>query len=218
MIDPRIQARLDAAYAGRREQVDASGNALATLVKMMADLRGPGGCPWDAEQSLASLRQYVREEAAEVVEALDKIIWYEEELRRVYGLNSSNPTPPGEADKARTDKKGLTIAHHPHHPDFNPATSATGAPLPEALNNVQREHLDSLYTALADELGDLMLQGAFIGDILHAMGRGGVDRSLELIVEKLIRRHPHIYGDRQVADSAEVLANWEEIKRRERDP
>jgi len=47
------------------------------------------------------------------------------------------------------------------------------------------------------------------------MGRPGVGHSLELLIAKLIHRHPHVYGDREVIDSAEVLRNWEEIKRAE---
>lgn len=216
MIDPSIQARIDSASANRREQIAQASDSLATLLKVMADLRGPDGCPWDAEQSLASLRQYIREEADEVCEALDKIMWYEEDLRRVHGLNPSDPTPLGDADKARTAVKGLTIAHHPHRADFKSTASATGAPLPEVLSTEQRQHLDGLYAALQDEMGDFLLQSAFLGEILTAMGREGIEKSLELIVEKLVRRHPHVYGDREVADSSEVLANWEEIKRSER--
>ena len=124
--------------------------------------------------------------------------------------------PPEATDKARNAKKGHTIAHHPHRPDFDSRNSASGAPLPGNLSAGDRERLDSLYDALFDELGDVMLQGAFLGEILTAMGRGGLERGLEHICEKLIRRHPHVYGDREVSGSAEVLNNWEEIKKQER--
>ena len=61
-----------------------------------------------------------------------------------------------------------------------------------------------------------MLQAVFLGDILYAMNRGGVERAGEAIVNKLIRRHPHVYGDIDVKDSAAVLQNWEKIKQAER--
>lgn len=218
-IDPAIRARWDSATAGREAQLEHAGVWFLELLRLMADLRAPGGCPWDREQSLASLRQYVREEADEVCEAIDNILAYEAELRAQAGLPAANPEPPaGEDDKARTKKKGHSIAHHPHHPDFHSQVSASGAPLPAPgdLSVEQQTELARLYGELSEELGDLTLQSAFMGDILLAMGRGGVEASLEAIVRKLIRRHPHVYGDASAADSAQVLANWEKIKQAEK--
>jgi len=188
---------------------------------LMADLRGPGGCPWDREQSLASLRQYVREEADEVCTAIDRILEYEAELRATGGLAAADPAPPdtgegaGATDKARTPKKGHTIAHHPHHASFDPAASASGAPLPERTG-AQTAERDALYAELIEELGDLLLQPLFQGDILHALGYPGVEGSLSALIEKLVRRHPHVYGEAAAETSAEVLANWEQIKLREK--
>lgn len=215
MQQENIRDRWTAAIAARQAEIAAAEQAFADLLRLMADLRGPGGCPWDREQSLASLRQYVREEADEVCGAIDAILEREAALRLAAGMPEANPAPPDGSDKARTAKKGHTIAHHPHQPDFMATQSSSGAPLPP-LDELQAQELKGLYQALQDELGDLLLQSVFMGDILSAMGRGGVEAIAGAIVAKLIRRHPHVYGEASAADSAEVLANWEAIKAAER--
>ena len=217
MVTPEIMQRWRAALAGREQQIEDSALGFSNLLGLMAHLRSPDGCPWDREQSLASLRQYIREEAEEVTSAIDQVLEVEAQLRQAHGLAAADPQPPDGEDRARTDKKGHTIAHHPHRADFDAANSASGAPRPAELTDAEREELDAAYAHLHEEIGDLLLQSAFLGDILQAMGRPGVAHSLELIVNKLIHRHPHVYGDREVADSAEVLKNWEAIKREERD-
>jgi NTP pyrophosphatase (non-canonical NTP hydrolase) len=213
-IDPHIQARWDRAVEGRQEQVAASAVWFTRLIAQMADLRAEGGCPWDREQSLASLRQYVREEADEVCRAIDDILELENRLRREAGLPEAQPAAPQGEDSARTEKKGHTIAHHPQHTDFKAEASASGAPLPD-LNNEQEVELAALYARLIAELGDLFLQPVFMGDILTGRGMGGAEAALESIVRKLIHRHPHVYGNTEVSSSAEVLANWEKLKERE---
>jgi len=216
MVTPEIMQRWRTALIGRERELEDSALGFSNLLGLMAHLRSPDGCPWDREQSLASLRQYIREEAGEVVSAIDRVLEIEARLRQAHGMPAADPAPPDGEDKARTDKKGHTIAHHPHRAEFNAAHSASGAPLPDQLADTEREQLDSAYAHLHEEIGDLLLQSAFLGDILWAMGRPGVDHSLKLIVNKLIHRHPHVYGDREVSDSAEVLKNWEDIKRAER--
>lgn len=216
MIDEKVLARWRNATLDREQQVQRTAQWYGNLVSLMADLRSPSGCPWDVEQSLASLRQYVREEADEVVSAIDDILAYEAELRAVHGLEPANPLAPADTDKARTAKKGHTIAHHPHHSDFSATASAAGAPLPASLSAVELARLDEMYAELVEEIGDLALQSVFLGDILLAMGRPGLDGSLEQIVTKLIRRHPHVYGDVEAQNSAEVLANWQQIKAAEK--
>lgn len=217
MIDPRIRERWNVAARGKEDMLAAAAENFSDLLKLMADLRGPLGCPWDREQSLASLRQYVREEADEVCRAIDAVLECEARLRDAAGLPPANPEPPQDEDRARTATKGLSIAHHPHHADFDPAASASGAPLPQSFSAEERAELDRHYYELTKELGDLLLQSAFLGDILLAMGRPGVDACLGAIITKLIRRHPHVYGDFVVADSADVLKNWEKIKQAERE-
>lgn len=216
MIDPSIRERWEAAAQGKEEVIASAARRFADLLKLMADLRGAQGCPWDREQSLASLRQYVLEEADEVVHAVDAILDFEAALREQAGLEPANPDPPADEDKARTATKGLSIAHHPHHDDFVPEASASGAPLPPRLSPDAAAELDGLYRHLVEELGDLLLQSAFMGDILLGMGRPGADAALQAILTKLIRRHPHIYGDFVARDSAAVLENWERIKQAER--
>jgi XTP/dITP diphosphohydrolase len=116
------------------------------LLTTMRRLRGPGGCPWDQEQTHESLRPYLLEEAAEAVDAI------------------------GSKD----------------------------------------------YSHMAEELGDILLQVAFhtvIAEETKSFSYEDVERS---IVEKLIRRHPHVFGDVKVSSADEVTANWQAIKAREK--
>ena len=116
------------------------------LIEIVAKLRGPGGCPWDIEQTHASLRAGLLEEAHEVVAA----------------INAGD--------------------------DAN----------------------------LREELGDLLLQAVFHAQLAREEGRFDFDAVAREISAKLVRRHPHVFGDMQCADSAEVLRKWEDIKRAEK--
>lgn len=116
------------------------------LIDIIAKLRGPGGCPWDREQTHASLRAGLIEEAYEVVEA----------------INTGD--------------------------DAN----------------------------LREELGDLLLQSVFHAQIAAEEGRFDFDAVARSIAEKLVRRHPHVFGADRCADSAEVLVKWDDIKRAEK--
>lgn len=69
---------------------------------------------------------------------------------------------------------------------------------------------------LREELGDLLLQVVFHAQIAEEEGRFGFDAVALGIAQKLVRRHPHVFGGESAADSAEVLVRWEEIKRQER--
>jgi MazG family protein len=69
---------------------------------------------------------------------------------------------------------------------------------------------------LCEELGDLLIQIVFVARIAKEKGWFEVDDVCEAISEKMVRRHPHVFGDREVSGSAEVLQNWEDIKRDER--
>src|SRR6266446_2112020 len=120
--------------------------AFARLVDLMARLRAPGGCPWDREQTPASLRPYLLEEVYEVLEAIDA----------------------GDA------------AH------------------------------------LRDELGDLLLQIVFQSQLAAEAGRFTVADVAHAIADKLVRRHPHVFGDVEVRDAGEVVRNWRRIKAEER--
>jgi tetrapyrrole methylase family protein/MazG family protein len=69
---------------------------------------------------------------------------------------------------------------------------------------------------VAEEQGDLLVQVAMQAQIAAEEGRFQMPEVIRLIVEKLIRRHPHVFGDATVSGTDEVLANWEAIKRAER--
>jgi len=112
----------------------------------MSRLRSPGGCPWDREQTHATLRTYLIEEAYEVLDALE---------------SSDDPR-------------------------------------------------------FAEELGDLLLQVLFHAQIAQEEGRFSIADVIREIYEKMIRRHPHVFGEERAKDAAEVLRNWEIIKRKER--
>jgi tetrapyrrole methylase family protein/MazG family protein/ATP diphosphatase len=72
------------------------------------------------------------------------------------------------------------------------------------------------FSLLAEELGDLALQVVFLGELARRDGRFGLDDVVKGIVEKLVRRHPHVFADVSVEDSDEVLRNWERIKSEEK--
>jgi tetrapyrrole methylase family protein/MazG family protein len=136
--------------------------AMARFLALVERLRGPGGCPWDAEQTHRSLTRHLVEEAYEVVDAID-------------GL------PPG----APTDLGGL----------------APGA-----------------YERLADELGDLLFQVFFHATLAAEAGAFTMAEVADGIHDKLVRRHPHVFGDVSVTDADHVTRNWEQIKREETAP
>jgi MazG family protein len=69
---------------------------------------------------------------------------------------------------------------------------------------------------LREELGDLLLQIVFQSELARAHGWFGPDDVVDAICDKLIRRHPHVFGDAKVKDTSEVLANWEVIKAEEK--
>ncbi len=69
---------------------------------------------------------------------------------------------------------------------------------------------------MADESGDLLLQVVFHAQIGRECGEYSIDDVINAVCTKLIHRHPHVFGDVEVKDSEEVLANWNEIKRQER--
>ena len=67
--------------------------------------------------------------------------------------------------------------------------------------------------AMVDELGDVLFQVLFLSLLLEERGEGDLAAVAESCAAKLIRRHPHVYGDRELETAGEVLAQWEEIKR-----
>ncbi|MBC9784194.1 nucleoside triphosphate pyrophosphohydrolase [Heliobacterium chlorum] len=69
---------------------------------------------------------------------------------------------------------------------------------------------------IREELGDVLLQVVFHGVIAQQEGRFQIGEIVQSITEKMIRRHPHVFADISVADSKEVLVNWEAIKAQEK--
>jgi MazG family protein len=69
---------------------------------------------------------------------------------------------------------------------------------------------------LRDELGDLLLQVVMQADMAATSGRFTIEDVIGGIVDKMVRRHPHVFGDATVGDTAEVLRNWSRIKAEER--
>ncbi|WP_081275016.1 nucleoside triphosphate pyrophosphohydrolase [Xanthomonas graminis] len=69
---------------------------------------------------------------------------------------------------------------------------------------------------LKDELGDLLLQVVFHAQMAREQGAFGFDDVVTAICDKMVRRHPHVFGDSQVADAEQQTLNWEQIKRNER--
>ena len=67
--------------------------------------------------------------------------------------------------------------------------------------------------AMVDELGDVLFQVLFLSLLLEERGKGNLAAVAESCAAKLIRRHPHVYGDRDLETAGEVLAQWEDIKR-----
>src|SRR3954464_14050029 len=68
---------------------------------------------------------------------------------------------------------------------------------------------------LLDELGDVLFQVHFLSLLMEERGVGDLAAVAEHCRQKLIRRHPHVFGDREVANAAEVLRNWDQIKKTE---
>jgi tetrapyrrole methylase family protein / MazG family protein len=134
--------------------------ALGRLLALVERLRGPGGCPWDAEQTHHSLTRHLVEEAYEVVEAID-------------GLPAGAPA----------DLEGLA---------------------PDA------------YDRLGDELGDLLFQVFIHATLAAEAGAFTMAEVADGIHDKLVRRHPHVFGDVSVIDADHVTRNWEQIKRGEK--
>ena len=67
--------------------------------------------------------------------------------------------------------------------------------------------------AMVDELGDVLFQVLFLSLLLEERGRGGLGAVAEACAAKLVRRHPHVFGDRDLETADQVLRQWEQIKR-----
>jgi MazG family protein len=120
--------------------------AIKDLLKVMAKLRSPTGCPWDREQTHLTLRRHAIEEVYELIDAI------------------------------------------------------------ETRDDVE----------MAEELGDLLLQVVFHCQLARERGAFDFEEVARQLVDKLIRRHPHVFSITKVKNVDEVWANWEKIKRTEK--
>src|SRR5205809_8010520 len=121
-------------------------SAISQLLKTMARLRSPAGCPWDREQDHKTLRWHAVEEVYELLDAIE--------------------------------------AGDDHE--------------------------------MAEELGDLLLQVVFHCQLAKERGMFDFEGVCRRIVNKLIRRHPHVFGNVKVKNVDQVWANWEKIKQAEK--
>lgn len=122
-------------------------SGLARLLDVVGRLREPGGCPWDREQTLQSLKRYVIEESYELLDAVDA----------------------GDPERHK------------------------------------------------EELGDVLLQVVLHARIRQEEGRFTFDDVAGALADKLIRRHPHVFGEAKADNSADVLKHWETIKAGEKE-
>jgi len=141
-----------------QDRAKVPGSTLLDVVAVMDRLRSPGGCPWDAEQTHASLTRYLLEETYEVLDAVAAL----------------------QAGDAGADAE------------------------------------------LADELGDVLLQVVFHARVAAERGAFDVDDVAAGLVDKLTRRHPHVFADERVRTDDRgmsgdaVQARWDELKATEK--
>jgi tetrapyrrole methylase family protein/MazG family protein len=122
------------------------GSSLEALQEVVAHLRAPEGCPWDREQTHASLRRHLLEESYEAISAMDS-------------------------------------------EDF---------------------------AGMREEFGDLLLQIMLNAQIASEEGEFTANDVIRGIHDKIVRRHPHVFGNADIKDVDGVLANWEKLKEQER--
>lgn len=127
-------------------QSDENPGGLYGVVWLVDRLLGPGGCPWDQEQTHESLKRHLIEEAYELLQAID----------------------------------------------------------------------DSADEKMKEELGDVLLQPVMHAQMRARDGGWDSDQVATLLVEKLVRRHPHVFGDVKAESADQVLKNWDEIKKQEK--
>lgn len=115
------------------------------LLQVANRLLGPGGCPWDLEQTFFTLQPYLLEETHELIEAIDE-------------------------------------------------------ESPEKM---------------VEELGDVFYALIFIAKLGEKEGKFSLEKAFQIVADKLIRRHPHIFGEVKISSSDDVVKNWEEVKKKE---
>ena len=121
-------------------------SALDDLRQTIARLRGPGGCPWDQEQTHATLVRCLIDEVSELIDTIDR----------------------------------LDLPH------------------------------------MREELGDVLIQVIFHAQLAEEAGQFDLEDVAREVNEKLVRRHPHVFGDNRLDTSEQVVTQWEQIKAQEK--
>lgn len=121
-------------------------SAIDDLRQTIARLRGPGGCPWDQEQTHATLVRCLIDEVSELIDTIDR----------------------------------LDLPH------------------------------------MREELGDVLIQVIFHAQLAEEAGHFDLEAVAREVNEKLIRRHPHVFGEGRLGTSEQVLVQWEQIKAQEK--
>jgi MazG family protein len=137
------------AHAHHPAATESLGDKFEQLIAIMRTLRAPGGCPWDREQTHASLRPFVLEETYEVLEAIET----------------------GDTEELR------------------------------------------------EELGDYLYEAVFLAQISEEAGAFSIGDAIDVIRQKLVRRHPHVFAkapDEESITTGQVIERWETMKARER--
>jgi MazG family protein len=135
--------------SGQENRLEAKMAAMRALEEIIERLRGPDGCPWDRDQTLAKMGPNLLEETCETIDAIHQ--------------GNGDPTP-----------------------------------------------------AVLEELGDLLMNVLLLARIAEESGAFGLREIAEAISAKLIRRHPHVFGDERAATVEEVLTRWNAIKAEEK--
>lgn len=94
-------------------------------------------------------------------------------------------------------------------PDLKPFVIEEAYEVVDAIDRNDR-------AALAEEIGDMLLEAVFAAEITREEGSFDIYDSITAIHDKLVRRHPHVFGDVEASDSEQVLVNWEKLKNEER--
>ncbi|MFJ5625208.1 nucleoside triphosphate pyrophosphohydrolase [Peribacillus loiseleuriae] len=140
-------SNLTSVYVPPVKEIDKQYREFSTFRQIIAQLRGPNGCPWDIKQTHESLKQYLIEETYELIDAIDK------------------------------------------------------------------QDEDEIIA----ELGDVLLQVLLHAQIGEDEGMFTIEDVIEGISSKMVRRHPHVFGDIEVNGEEDVLKNWQQIKKEEKE-
>lgn len=82
----------------------------------------------------------------------------------------------------------------------------------EFINEVKKKD----YEGMKEELGDILLQVVFHSQILKEKNIFTIDEVIDNVAKKMIRRHPHVFGDKKIKDEREIIETWEKIKEEEK--